>query len=124
MRELGLPRDAIVSLLVRDEQALLPRGSTRIEAGDRLHVLVRREVSNELPDLLDRWRDGPVGRAAAPAAPFSGTVPIYTARPWDDADGDPSHPEELARPRRSSSTCARGATCPARWSCSRTAATR
>jgi cell volume regulation protein A len=95
VRELGLPRDAIVSLLVRDEQALLPRGSTRIEAGDRLHVLVRREVSNELPDLLERWRSGPVGRTVRPARRFSGTVPVYTARPWQDADGDPSHPREL-----------------------------
>jgi potassium/hydrogen antiporter len=95
VRELGLPRDAIVSLLVRDEQALLPRGSTRIEAGDRLHVLVRREVSDELPDLLDRWRDGPVGRPVRPPRRFTGTVPVYTARPWDDADGDPSHPDQI-----------------------------
>jgi cell volume regulation protein A len=96
VRELGLPRDAIVSLLVRNEQALLPRGSTRIEAGDRLHVLVRREVSDELPDLLDRWRDGPVGSPARPPRRFAGTVPVYTVRPWDDdADGDPSHPTEI-----------------------------
>ena len=95
VRELGLPRDAIVSLLVRDEQALLPRGSTRIEAGDRLHVLVRREVSDELPDLLDRWRDGPVGRPVRPPRRFTGTVPVYTARPWDDNDGDPSHPDAI-----------------------------
>jgi potassium/hydrogen antiporter len=95
VRDLGLPRDALVSLLVRDEQALLPRGSTRIEAGDRLHVLVRSEVSNELPDLLERWRTGPVGRPVRPRRRFAGTVPVYTARPWDDADGDPSHPQEL-----------------------------
>ena len=63
---------------MRNEQALLPRGSTRIEAGDRLHVLVRREVSDELPDLLDRWRDGPVGRPVRPPRRFAGTVPVYT----------------------------------------------
>jgi cell volume regulation protein A len=95
VRELGLPRDAIVSLLVRQDEALLPRGSTRIEAGDRLHVLVRREVTNELPDLLDRWRSGPVGRPVRPARRFTGTVPVYTARPWQDSDGDPSHPQEI-----------------------------
>jgi cell volume regulation protein A len=95
VRELGLPRDALISLLVREEQALLPRGSTRIEAGDRLHVLVRREVTNELPVLLDRWRSGPVGRPVRPPRRFQGTVPVYTVRPWDDADGDPSHPTEL-----------------------------
>jgi cell volume regulation protein A len=95
VRELGLPRDAIVSLLVRDDEALLPRGSTRIEEGDRLHVLVRREVINELPDLLDRWRSGPVGRPVRPPRRFTGTVPVYTARPWKDSDGDPSHPREI-----------------------------
>ncbi|MGH2996312.1 MAG: potassium/proton antiporter [Gaiellaceae bacterium] len=95
VRELGLPRDAIVSLLVRDEQALLPRGSTRVEAGDRLHVLVRREVARELPSLLESWREGPVGPAVRPRRRFTGTVPIYTARPWLDEDGDPAHPLEV-----------------------------
>ena len=41
VRELGLPRDALLNLLIRGDQALLPRGSTRIEAGDRLHLIVR-----------------------------------------------------------------------------------
>jgi len=95
VRELGLPRDAILSLLVRDEQALLPRGSTRIEAGDRLHVLVRSEVIRQLPDLLERWRAGPVGQAQRPPRRFQGSVPVYTARPWEDGDGDASHPQEL-----------------------------
>ena len=42
VRELGLPRDALVNVIVRGDQALPPRGSTRLEAGDRLHVLVRQ----------------------------------------------------------------------------------
>ncbi|MGH2821706.1 MAG: potassium/proton antiporter, partial [Thermoleophilaceae bacterium] len=44
VRELGLPRDALLSVIVRGEEAVLPRGSTRVEAGDRLHVVVRTEV--------------------------------------------------------------------------------
>jgi cell volume regulation protein A len=95
VRDLGLPRDALVSLLVRDGEALLPRGSTRIEAGDRLHVLVRREVTPELPALVQRWRDGPVGRAQRPPRRFAGTVPVYTARPWASEDGDPRHPSAV-----------------------------
>ena len=78
VRELGLPRDALLSVIVRGEEALLPRGSTRIEADDRLHVMVREEVAGEMPDLLERWRIGPVGvppRAhephCAPARPCS-----------------------------------------------------
>ena len=65
VRELGLPRDALLSVIVRGDEALLPRGSTRIEAADRLHVMVREEVAEEMDDLLERWRVGP-GRAAAP----------------------------------------------------------
>jgi len=52
IRELGLPRDALVSLVARGDEALLPRGSTRLEAGDRLIVLVRREVSRDLSALV------------------------------------------------------------------------
>ena len=73
LRELGLPRDALVSLIVRGEEALLPRGSTRLEAGDRLLVLVRREVARELPQLLERWRTGPVGTPVRPPRTYTGT---------------------------------------------------
>src|SRR5215217_6164604 len=61
VRELGLPRDALLSVIVRGEEALLPRGSTRLEAADRLHVMVREEVAKDMDDLLQRWRVGPVG---------------------------------------------------------------
>ena len=49
VRELGLPREALVSVIVRGNAAVLPRGSTRIEAGDRLHLVVRKEVSRDFP---------------------------------------------------------------------------
>jgi cell volume regulation protein A len=96
LRDLGLPRDALVSLIVRGKEALLPRGSTRLEPGDRLLVLVRREVARELPQLLERWRTGPVHRPLRPARSYTGSVPVYTTRPWNDADGDPAHPREVA----------------------------
>jgi potassium/hydrogen antiporter len=96
LRDLGLPRDALVSLIVRGEEALLPRGSTRLEEGDRLLVLVRREVVRELPQLLERWRKGPVSKPVRPPRMYTGSVPVYTARPWDEDDGDPAHPREVA----------------------------
>jgi cell volume regulation protein A len=96
LRDLGLPRDALVSLIIRGKEALLPRGSTRLEPGDRLLVLVRREVARELPELLERWRTGPVHKPVRPPRTYSGSVPVYTTRPWDDADGDPAHPREIA----------------------------
>ncbi len=96
LRDLGLPRDALVSLIVRGDEALLPRGSTRLEAGDRLLVLARREVADELALLLERWRTGPVHKPVRPPRTYTGSVPVYTARPWSDADGDPAHPHAIA----------------------------
>ena len=60
VNQLQLPRDALVSVLVRDDEALLPRGSTEIEAGDQLHILVREHVREEVEGLFDRWRSGPL----------------------------------------------------------------
>ena len=96
LRDLGLPRDALVSLIVRGNEALLPRGSTRLEAGDRMLVLVRREVAPELPQLLERWRKGPVHAPIRPQRAYTGSVPVYTARPWSEEDGDPAHPRQVA----------------------------
>jgi cell volume regulation protein A len=96
LRDLGLPRDALVSIIVRGKEALLPRGSTRLEPGDRLLVLVRREVADELPRLLERWRTGPVHRPLRPPRTYTGSVPVYTTRPWGADDGDPAHPREVA----------------------------
>ena len=95
LRDLGLPRDALVSLIVRGSEALLPRGSTRLEPGDRLLVLVRREVAGDLPVIIERWRKGPVHKPVRPRRTYTGSVPVYTARPWSDADGDPAHPRDV-----------------------------
>jgi cell volume regulation protein A len=59
VRELGLPREALVNVIVRDGQAIPPRGSTRVEAGDHLHVLVREEVADDFARLTERWRSPP-----------------------------------------------------------------
>jgi potassium/hydrogen antiporter len=95
VRELGLPRDALLSVIVRGEEALLPRGSTRIEAADRLHVLVRKEVAEEMEDLLERWRAGPVGLPARHEPRLRSGSAVFTTRPWTDADGDAGFPKEV-----------------------------
>ena len=92
IREIGLPRDALVNVIVRGDQALPPRGSTRIEPGDRLHVLVRQEVADDVDDLTMRWRTGPLGRAQRPRLPGT-SAPIFSVRPWADADGDAGSPD-------------------------------
>jgi potassium/hydrogen antiporter len=64
VRETGLPRDAIVMLIVRDGVGIPPRGSTRIEAGDRLYVMVSATGRRQIDDLLDTWTDGPMPEPA------------------------------------------------------------
>ncbi len=98
VRELGMPRDALLNVIVRGEQAIPPRGSTRIEPGDRLHVLVRQEAAIDFTRLLERWRTGPIGRQHRRRRPITGTQPVHTTRRWsDDSDaGDPGHPSALS----------------------------
>ncbi|MEA2458136.1 MAG: potassium/hydrogen antiporter, partial [Thermoleophilaceae bacterium] len=95
VRQLGLPRDALLNVIVRGEQAIPPRGSTLIEAGDRLHVLVRQEVARELPALLERWQYGPFEEPGPRRPRMRGTGVIFSARPWSDDDGDPSRPDSV-----------------------------
>jgi cell volume regulation protein A len=97
VRELGLPREAVVNVIVRGEEAIPPRGSTRIQAGDRLHVLVRREVSEEIAALMERWRDGPIGPPRRPRRSFRGVSPVFTVRPFDPTAlvGDVGSPTEV-----------------------------
>ncbi len=94
VRELGLPRDAVLNVIVRGDEAIPPRGSTRVEAGDRLHVLVRQEVAREFRPLLERWRNGPIGETVTRPRLRSSSV-SFSVRPWDDAEGDPAHPRTV-----------------------------
>jgi potassium/hydrogen antiporter len=93
VRELGLPREALLNVIIRGEQAIPPRGSTRVEAGDRLHVLVRQEVAIEFRDVLERWRTGPLGRPERiRPLPHSS---IVSTRPWREDEGNPGRPHEV-----------------------------
>src|SRR4051794_7403432 len=56
VRELGLPRETLVAVVVRGDTALAPRGSTRIQAGDRLFVLVPDGKGPAVEDVFERWR--------------------------------------------------------------------
>ncbi len=95
VRELGLPRDSLLNVIVRDGQALPPRGSTRIEAGDRLHVLVVQDVAHEFQALTERWRSGPFEEPPRRRPTIYGRQVIFSTRPWDDRLGDPARPTEL-----------------------------
>jgi cell volume regulation protein A len=56
VRELGLPRTALVAVVARGDETIPPRGSTVIEPGDRLFVLAPRSMRPEIEDVFSRWR--------------------------------------------------------------------
>jgi potassium/hydrogen antiporter len=95
IKELGLPRKALINLIVRDEQALLPRGSTVVAAGDELHLLVRRETRNEITRLIETWREGPI--EGPPTLPIGvrGSPAIFSVRPTRASDGDTGNPRTV-----------------------------
>ena len=56
VREVGLPRTAIIAVVVRGDDSIPPRGSTTIEPGDRLFVLAPHSVRAAVEDVFARWR--------------------------------------------------------------------
>jgi cell volume regulation protein A len=56
VRELGLPRTALIAVVARGADTIPPRGSTVIEPGDRLFVLAPRSARPEVEDAFERWR--------------------------------------------------------------------
>lgn len=56
VRELGLPRDALIAVIDREGETIPPRGSTVVQSGDRLYVLVQRKHRADLEDVFVRWR--------------------------------------------------------------------
>jgi len=92
VRELGLPREALLNVIVRGERAIPPRGSTIIQEGDQLHVLVRQEVAVEFRELMRRWRRGPIGVQERPRRRPRSRPSVTTIRPWQPSDGDPQRP--------------------------------
>ncbi len=92
VNQLLLPRDALVSVIVRDNEALLPRGSSEIAGGDRLHILVRETARAEVEALFERWRDGPIEEPEPALPALRGRSPIFSVKPWQDDQGDPAAP--------------------------------
>jgi cell volume regulation protein A len=94
VRELGLPREALVNVIVRDGHAIPPRGSTEVREGDEIHILVRGELREEVEELTKRWHEGPIGAPAPPRLPPRGAPQIFSVGPGG-AIKDPSAPTEV-----------------------------
>jgi cell volume regulation protein A len=56
VRELGLPRSALIAVVARHGETIPPRGTTVIQPGDRLFVLAPRTQRAQLEDVFARWR--------------------------------------------------------------------
>jgi cell volume regulation protein A len=95
VRELGLPREALVNVIVREGTAIPPRGSTELREGDELHVLVRGELREEVEELTRRWHEGPIGTPPPPTLPPRGAPQVFSVRPVRDDGDDPSAPEHV-----------------------------
>ena len=94
VRELGLPPDALLNLIVRGDRVIPPRGSTKIEARDRLHVLLRQEAALDFEAVIERWKQGPLDTPLARRVSPRGFT-IFSSRPWSDEDGDPGRPADV-----------------------------
>jgi potassium/hydrogen antiporter len=81
VRELDLPREALVNVIVRDGRAIPPRGSTELKEGDELHVLVRSELRDAVEALTEHWVRGPLGRPSPPPLPRRAASQVFTVRP-------------------------------------------
>jgi cell volume regulation protein A len=86
VRDLGLPREALVNVIVRGGRAIPPRGSTKLASGDVLHILIRSEAVAQIYPLLERWRQGPIRREIAGDEEVWMTMPVYRARRPDEND--------------------------------------
>jgi potassium/hydrogen antiporter len=96
VRELELPREALVNVIVRDGRAIPPRGSTELREHDELHILIRSERRDEVEALTEKWARGPMGKPAPPPLPRRAASQVFTVRPapnpaaiGDEIDGVP-----------------------------------
>jgi cell volume regulation protein A len=95
IKELELPREALVNLVVRGGTAIPPRGSTEIRAGDELHILVRQDAFEEVERLTERWRAGPLGEPPVPHLPLRASPQVFSSRPLRPGDGDPARSDRV-----------------------------
>jgi potassium/hydrogen antiporter len=86
VRELDLPREALVNVIVRDGEAVPPRGSTELREGDELHILVRGERRDEVEALTKTWARGPVGKPPPPPLPRRAASQVFSVRPASGLD--------------------------------------
>ncbi|MGD9737409.1 MAG: potassium/proton antiporter [Solirubrobacterales bacterium] len=94
VRDLELPREALVNVIVRDGHAIPPRGSTVLQEGDELHILVRGELRPEVEEQTRTWVKGPIGKPPPPPLPRRAASQVFSVRPTRDGE-DVDRPEVI-----------------------------
>lgn len=56
VKEIGLPKRALVAAIGRGNKKLIPQASTTIESGDHLFVIAPEALRPEVEDVSTRWR--------------------------------------------------------------------
>jgi cell volume regulation protein A len=56
VQDLHITKDALLTLVLRDDRAILPRGDTDIQEGDLLELIVRQEGAVDLRQQIAGWR--------------------------------------------------------------------
>lgn len=92
IRELKLPAGCVIAMIVRDQQIIPPRGSTRIEPGDHVFVVLRHEARTPVDRLFSRGSE----RNAIPLRlefPLSGNTTVSDLAEFYgiEIDADPAH---------------------------------
>nr|WP_252187627.1 TrkA C-terminal domain-containing protein [Anaeromonas gelatinilytica] len=52
LKDISLPKDAIISCILRKSEAVIPRGDTGIEKGDKLIILSLPKVQSEVLKVI------------------------------------------------------------------------
>jgi cell volume regulation protein A len=60
-----------------------------------VHLLFSDTAARRIPELLDRWRAGPLGPPPRPPRRATGRTPVFTTWRWREVDGDPARPGEI-----------------------------
>ena len=95
MRELGLPREALLNVIVRRRPGHPAARLDALQAGDRLHVLVRQEVAREFVRAARALARRADRRPARSRTTPRSSKAISVVRPWTDGDGDPGRPRSV-----------------------------
>ncbi|HUG68180.1 MAG TPA: potassium/proton antiporter [Pirellulaceae bacterium] len=78
VKDLALPEEVVVALIVRNQQTLLPKGGSKIEAGDHVIVVLRPAV-RPMVDRVFARREHEVRLTALPTAlefPLKGRIKV------------------------------------------------